>query len=141
MKKLKVTVEQVIEAGHDEQEAPKVAALCEHLECEPDELTAETYEHYGLSVYSRGREEYAVGTDAEADEAWDQSLDNYIEECIDPELDFDKLGSLGAYVKFDEEAWKRDAKMDGRGHSLSSYDGNEEEVEVDGVLYSIFRTN
>ena len=113
------TVEQVTEAGHDEANAGKVIALCQHLECGPDELTEESYEHYNLTVYSYGREEYAVGTDEEADEAWDQSLDSY----------------------FDEEMWKRDAKMDGRGHSLSSYDGNEEEVEVDGVLYSIFRVN
>ena len=137
----KVTVEQVIEAGHDEQDAPKVAALCEHLECEPGELSAERYDHYGLSVYSFGREEYAVGTDDEADSAWDQSLDSYIEECIEPELDFDKLGTLGNYVSFDREMWKRDARMDGRGHSLSSYDGNEEEITVDGVLYAIYRTN
>lgn len=137
------TVQQVTEAGHDEANAGKVIALCQHLECGPDELTEERHTHYDLTVYSYGREEYAVGTDEEADEAWDQSLDNYIEECILPEVD--KLtegnGNLGAYIKFDEEMWKCDAKMDGRGHSLSSYDGNEEEVEVDGVLYSIFRVN
>lgn len=137
------TVEQVIEAGHDEANAPKVIALCQHLECGPDDITEERHTHYGLTVYSYGKEEYAVGTDEEADEAWDQSLDSYIEECITPEID--KLtkghGSLGAYISFDEETWKRDAKMDGRGHSLSGYDGNEEEVEVGGVLYSIFRVN
>jgi len=135
------STEQVIEAGHTEEDAPKVAALCQHLECEPDDISAEGYDHYGLSVFSYGKEQYAVGTDEEADTAWDQSLDNYIEECITPELDFDKLGTLGAYVTFNEDAWKRDARMDGRGHSLSNYDGNEEEVSIGGTLYAIYRTN
>jgi hypothetical protein len=34
-----------------------------------------------------------VLTDDEADEKWEESLDNYIEECIQPEID--KLDSLG----------------------------------------------
>lgn len=136
------TVEQVTEAGHDEANAGKVIALCQHLECGPDELTEERHTHYDLTVYSYGREEYAVGTDEEADEAWDQSLDSYIEECITPKLDkLDALGTLGAYVKFDEEMWKRDAKMDGRGHSLSNYDGAENDADIDGETFYIFRVN
>jgi hypothetical protein len=139
----KVNIEQCIEAGHDEENAGKVAALCQHLECEPDELTQEAHTHYDLTVYSYGKEEYAVGTDEEADTAWDQSLDSYIEECITPELDklSENAGTLGNYVTFNEEMWKRDAKMDGRGHSLSSYDSNEEEIQVGDTIYAIFRIN
>jgi hypothetical protein len=37
--------------------------------------------------------DYMVLTDDEADEKWEESLDNYIEECIQPEID--KLDSLG----------------------------------------------
>jgi len=116
---------------------PKLAALANYLECDAADLTLERHDHYGLAVYSIGSAEYAIGDDAEADLAWDASLDSYISDCIEPELDFDKLGSLGNYVKFDREMWLRDAKMDGRGHSLSSYDGNEN--EQDGLY--IYRIN
>jgi hypothetical protein len=116
---------------------PKQAALAAFLECEPEELTLERHEHYGLEIYSLGSKEFAIGDDAEADAAWDASLESYIEQCIEPELDFDKLGSLGNYVKFDREMWLRDAKMDGRGHSLSPYDG--EETEHGG--FYIYRIN
>ena len=37
---------------------------------------------------------------------------------------------------FDREAWKRDARMDGRGHCLGSYDGGEYEVG-DYLVYRI----
>jgi hypothetical protein len=118
---------------------PMLTALATHLECSPNEITEQTYKHYGaLAIYSYGRAEYAVGTDSDADEAWEASLDSYIEDCITPELNFSKLGNLGAYVSFDEEMWKRDARMDGRGHSLSSYDG--EEIELDGGFMA-FRIN
>ena len=87
---------------------------------------------YGLTVYTVYGKEYAVGTDSECDDAWDKSLDSYLEECIYPEL----KGNLAQY--FDNEKWKRDAEFDGRGHSLSSYDG--EEIELGGDFYA-FRTN
>ena len=105
---------------------------------DPADIERERYECYGMPVLSCGRAEYAVGTNEEADAAWEQALDSYIEDCIQPEIDRMDLGSLSAYLTFDEEAWKRDAKMDGRGHALSSYDGNE--IELDGDLYA-FRIN
>lgn len=86
--------------------------------------------------------DYLVLTDEEADEKWEESLDSYIEECIEPEIDkLEGLGNLQYYIKFDEEMWKRDAKMDGRGHSLSSYDGNENEETVEGETFYIYRIN
>lgn len=57
----------------------------------------------------------------EADDRWEQELDSYIEECIYPELP----ENLQNY--FDEDAWKRDARFDGRGHAISRYDGVENE--------------
>lgn len=79
--------------------------------------------------------DYLVCTDSEADELWDESLENYIEECILPELH----KQYRSY--FDNEAWKSDAKNDGRGHSLSSYDGNETEITVKGETFYIYQTN
>lgn len=88
-------------------------------------------------------EDYRVLTDEEADEAWEESLDSYIEECIEPEIEkiTEGQGNLGYYITFNEEMWKRDAKMDGRGHSLSSYDGHEIEETVEGTTFYIYRIN
>ena len=132
-----ITDEQITDAGHDADMIPQVRALCAHIDCQPDELSRERHDHYGMPVFSYGRAEYAIGSDSEADGAWDQSLDSYIEECITPEIEKLEVGNLSAYIKFDEEMWKRDARMDGRGHFLSSYDGEENE---EGELF-IYRTN
>lgn len=105
----------------------KVQALATFLECDVAEIT----QGYNENNFEYGSKEYLVCTDEEADDLWEESLDNYLEECIYPELS----GNLSNY--FDEESWKRDARYDGRGHSLSSYDGNEE--EVDG--FYIYRIN
>ena len=87
--------------------------------------------------------DYYVLTDEEADEKWEESLDSYIEECITPEIErlSEGAGNLGYYVTFNEEMWKRDARMDGRGHSLSSYDGNENEETVENTTFYIYRIN
>ena len=117
--------------------AVRIAALAKHLACEIDEIAEERGSLYGEGeLFSRGREEYAVCTDEEADRAWDASLDSYIDDCL---LD-DMPESLRNY--FDRNAWKRDARFDGRGHCLSSYDGNEGEVRLEGGSYLyIYRTN
>ena len=79
--------------------------------------------------------DYEVLTDSEADDRWDEELDLYIEECILPELpDF-------ASQYFDREAWKRDARIDGRGHAISRYDGEENEQTINGETYYIYRKN
>lgn len=93
------------------------------------------YEHDGNNVFSAGRREWLVLTDSEADEAWDEELERYWEDCVLPEVP----AHLRGYM--DAEAWKSDARHDGRGHSLSGYDGNEDEEDVDGVTYYIYRTN
>jgi hypothetical protein len=80
------------------------------------------YDHYGLKVLAVGTREFAIGTEDEADDAWEDALDAYLEDCIYPELP----RSIQNY--FDSEKWKRDARYDGRGHCLSSYDGCETEV-------------
>ena len=79
--------------------------------------------------------EYLVCTDAEADDLQDKQFDWYIDECIINELP-------KAYRNyFDSEAWKSDAKYDGRGHCLATYDGNEHEENINGTYYYIYRTN
>lgn len=93
------------------------------------------HEGYGEYTYEYCGEEYIVATDEEADEIEDEKLDDYLEECIYPELP----ENLRFY--FDDDAWKRDARMDGRGHIISTYDGDENYVYVNGTAYYIYRTN
>lgn len=95
--------------------------------CQNNLTEVEAYEDYS--------NDYLVLTDDEADERWEESLDSYIDDCILPELP----GNLQNY--FDSEKWKNNAKYDGRGHSLSSYDGNEYEEKVNGTMYFIYRIN
>lgn len=82
-------------------------------------------------IYSAGGNDYMILTDEEADEKWDEYLENYIDDCLEiPE-------PMARY--FDREAWKRDARMDSRGHSLSSYDGEENEVRINGTTYFLYQ--
>ena len=125
---------------HQEQE--KALALLIHLKIEPQE--GETLDDYLSQVASTNSyhdffeldgSEYRVLTDDEAEDAWNESLDNYIDECILHELP-------EQYRKyFNKEAWYRGAKMDGRGHSLAYYDGEENDQAVNGTTYYIYRTN
>lgn len=87
-------------------------------------LDDEIIEDYNNN-FSYGNEEYLVVTDEEADELWDEDLENYIDECILPDL------NKRYHNYFDREAWKEDARRDGRGHSLNRYDGREEEERVE----------
>ena len=81
-----------------------------------------------LSYYNA---DYYVLTDEEADDMEDRLLDNYIDECLEIPDD------IRPY--FDEEKWKSDARMDGRGHIISTYDGCEYEETVEGTTYYIYR--
>jgi len=125
-------LEAIEDAGGGEYE-DDVYALAMEIGEAPADITEESYECYGLKVFSCGRAEYAIGTDEEADEAWDQSLDSYLDDC-------GLLDSIPENLRgyFDREAWKRDARFDGRGHALSSYDGSEMDLS-DG--YVAFRIN
>ena len=106
----------------------KIAALCKHFKVTEDQVTDEGNDRY--SIESKPGE-YWVLTDDEANDAWSESLDNCIDECILPELpEFSRK-------YFDSEKWKRDAEHDGRGHSLSPYDGVEHEVRLDDKVSSL----
>ena len=89
-------------------------------------------EEYDENDYNN---DYLVLTDDEANEKWEEALDSYLEECGKPELP----SNMQNY--FDDEAWKRDARYDGRGHSLSMYDGHENEEVVNDTTYYIYRQN
>ena len=116
----------------------KEEALINYLynnECrtlDPDEVEESRYDS---NLFEYGSQEYLVYTEDEAEEAWEESLDSYIDDCILPELP--------DYYKdyFDTEKWKRDARYDGRGACLNHYDGSEYEEQVNGEWFFIYRTN
>lgn len=87
----------------------------------------------GGNTLSFGGRDYLVCTDDEADQEQDEELERYIDECILPEL----ADNYKRY--FDNEAWKADARHDGRGHALGRYDGNECEQKVNKTDYFLYR--
>jgi len=103
-------------------------ALRDHLDCPFDAIDECKYDSNVLSAEGG---EYLVVEDDEADRIWDEYMENYIEECVLDQLP----DNLRGY--FDNEAFKRDAAHDGRGHTLASYDGHE---NFEGDFY-IYRTN
>ena len=115
-------------------EDEKIIALGKHLGLTPSGAN-EDIELDRDCLYSYSGQEYLVCTDSEADELRDECLENYIEDCILPELE----EGLRGY--FDNEAWKRDARYDSRGDYLNTYDGYEYEEEVNGTSYYIYRQN
>ena len=107
-----------------------VAILLNLDDKEKENLQVSSYDENIIEYYS---EEYEVLTDDEADARWDEELDYYLKECIYPELPENMVNY------FDNDAWKRDARFDGRGHAISRYDGNENVVKIDGAWYNIYR--
>jgi hypothetical protein len=108
----------------------KIEALAKYLECEYEDITEINEENYKI-----GKQEYLVLTDDEAEDRWDEELENYIDNCILPDVP----ESVRFY--FDSEKWKDDARMDGRGHSIATYDGSEEYETINGTDYYIYRMN
>ena len=127
-----------LESGdHDFYFDDRELALAEMLDVHPEELSAETYGGlYGEGeTYTVDGKEYAVLTELETESAVEEALDSYLDDCILCEL------PEIAQQYFDRDAWKRDAKSDGKGHILNSYDGGCEEIKVNGEWFDVYRTN
>lgn len=79
-----------------------------------DDIGTDDVDFYG--------EELSVLTDDEAEDRWEEELDSYIDEALE----------IPDYIRpyFDEEAWKREARLDGRGHAISRYDGHENDFHI-----------
>jgi len=116
-------------------DAEKIVALALHLEIDFEDAQNILVPSYDNCLLEYGSQEYLVCTDSEADEKWDAELENYIDECILPEIP-------NAYRNyFDNDAWKSDAMHDGRGHALNRYNGSEDEQTVNGTTFYIYRQN
>jgi len=115
--------------GLDDADDEKWCALVSELGA--DMLDADEA-GYDDCEFEMGTMRYLVLTEDERESRWDDCLDSYLDEgCVE--------GADSPY--FDREAWKKDARMDGAGHSLSSYDGSEYEFSGFGKWFYIYRTN
>ena len=129
----------------DKTEQEKIEALAKHLDCSIDEAV-------------NSMDDYLVYTDDEADEA----VYNYIEESVcffrsdfiaaHTEVDKEVISKLQELHEDSNQAIKslikdfdhfvNDAVLcDGRAHFLSSYDGEENEINVNGNTYYVYRSN
>lgn len=78
--------------------------------------------------------EYLVLTDEEAEKAYEDSLENYIDEVLEIPDEIEPY--------FDRERWKEDARINSsRGNELNHYDGSEEVETVNETDYYIYRQN
>lgn len=162
--KIQFSDKQIEEAGHNSDNIGMVRALCEHLGCEPCDLNEIGHEHYGLKSFSFGGQEYAIGTNAQADKAarlniedsiWAFNASFILSECNLPgELE----EGLKAWQEKECEGcndellrmvnrlcgdsfFEAAISADGRGHFLSGYDGEENDVVSEGETFYIYRTN
>lgn len=95
----------------------KVRALAAYLDVHFSTITEDGNDYTAQGIT------YQVLTDSEANDAWDEELENYLDEVVLPEL------PENARQYFDRERWKEDAQDDGRGHALGRYDGEEIDLQ------------
>lgn len=139
-------------------------AAAQALGCDVEDLTKESYDHYGLAIFSGAGMEIAIGTEEEAD----QAASEYIRESLwsfnpsfilshsrvtysdrlqkalvhlQRELCEDANPLVEALIK-DLDHFINDAiSSDGRGRFLSFYDSEEQDIDIDGVTYYYYRLN
>jgi len=99
-------------------------------------VSGESYDDNIFTIFEdEETKEYLVLTDDEADEYEDEWMEDYIYNCVLIEVP----EHLHSYFKVEE--YKDELKFDGRGATLSSYDGVEHVERVDGDEYFIYRVN
>lgn len=158
------TANQLNEAGFTDEDHAKVRALCSFLNCDPSELSLERHEHYGMTVFSQGNAEFAIGIDAEADKAARESIEQSVwafnasfilSECNLPDELEDGLrawqekeceGANDALLRMvnrlaGDSFFESAIQADGRGHFLAGYDNEENEEKIGDTRFYIYRTN
>jgi hypothetical protein len=123
-----------LESEYDE----KVWAFAEALGCSVLSNIGYDGRGYGPDVWTSDDEpgEYWVLDDSEREQAASNALDSYLEECVLEQI------PEAYHDYFDGDRWKEDAlAADGYGHTLSSYDGEEHGVCIDGTYYYVYRVN
>lgn len=101
----------------------KVCALAAHLNVSSKEILNTKVQFPLKSLYRYRDQEFLILTDEEADVAAEDPMNQWIEEQVFSQIPDD----FRHYCHFDDEGWKEEAYIDGRGHYLASYDGWERE--------------
>ncbi len=139
---------------------PRILALAKFLEIDAEEVSESTYDEKQFDAEGG---EYLVLTDSEADDraakyikdslwafnasflAGETSIDQDVYDAIIKndkcESNNDAMLSLISSTCGIEDFVKSAISADGRGHFMSSYDGEENEAEVNGETFYIYRTN
>lgn len=134
-----------------------------HVDIDIDDIEYSTYTQYGLPVIEYGSEEYLIGTDDDADDAVERSIEDtlyafnadWIVSHLDTDFPVEAIKAIQEKYEDGNEAlrqiieklgdWDHFVKdsvlADGRGHFLSGYDGEENEIHYEGEWYYIYRIN
>jgi len=115
----------------------KAIALMNHLKDQGKidqrkEFIEECEQPYDENTFEINGNEYLVLDDSEATDLAEELIDSLLDECV--------LNEVPEELKhyFDRERFTEDCiRIDGRGHTISSYDGEEHEQGN----YYIYRTN
>ena len=99
---------------------------------------AETMQHleWDECIFECNNMKFLVVDEEEAEQKATESIENYIDDCV--------LSGIPEryHSYFDSEQFIEDCiNIDGIAHTLSTYDGNEYEVEIDEDVYYIYRTS
>jgi hypothetical protein len=116
------------------RDTTRIKALANFLKLDRAEMAdIKIFNYCGRTLEYDGRE-YLVLTDYEADQKFEAALQDHFSECIAPDIPEDLVGY------FDLESWIRDVALcNGRGPTLASYDGVEQEVkDEDGNEFWMF---
>jgi hypothetical protein len=110
----------------EDNDDKKIVALIVHTS---GSLDVEDCRYDTGCAFTADGKEYLVLDEDEVESRIDDCLDNLLDDtgCVE--------GADSPY--FDRERWKKDARMDGAGHIIGSYDGNEDEYSD----LTVFRTN
>jgi hypothetical protein len=138
-----------------------VKSLCVEVDANYDDATQETYDYYGLDVWSIAGADYAVGTDEDCDTAaaayisdsvWAFNADWL---CNFLDLPDELAHAIASWQKRESESANEGllklvqrlssvtdlcdvaCREDGRGHFLSPYDGDEIELADNCYAYRV----
>lgn len=120
---------------YPELENERILFLASYLDIAPRELIHMDTDDKEVSY---GNKTYYVVTDTEANYLAYESVENYLDELI---YDMEKSYFKQLIKYIDKDRFINDGLSEGRGHILASYDGYEDEQELFGERYYIYRIN
>ncbi len=134
---------------HSKDEIEKINEEIGHLQEDLEELDSEVEKEVAQDrIDELGELKEDIKMDDDSYEYTEEAKDNYVERRKD-EVKDDPVGflrdfgmeeSIKDFINEDDFI-EAVIEADGRGHTLSSYDGNENEISFDDEWYYIYRTN